>query len=247
MKTEPDPFIKFSRRLCFPGFVISVILFLITGCIHIPAPHLPQSWIGTPVDWDSLADDPGQAKLQIIIAYGQLVENHSALRLVCPDRQVIFWDPGGGYNAEKAPHTRWNDLIVEDPPDLKTYMKFREIHYDLAVEIFEWNLEIAQAKKMHDVLKNGTDNNHPAGIFRTNTLGLFCSTAVSDFLKRFATDIMTVPDTYFRPNKLARVLYSQSPDRVLIFRRNQQPLVYIQPPKTMRASPSTDRTIDALP
>jgi hypothetical protein len=209
----------------------------------MPAPHLPSSWKGMAVEPVYFADNPGKGRLQIIVAYGPIVENHVALRLVCPRRQVIFWDPGGTYNLKKAPHTRRDDLIVVDPPDLVTYLEFREGGYDEIVEIFEWELETDQVVRLHDILKNGTDENHPGGLFKTDTAAFFCSSAVNSFLKRFASDVVTVSDTYFWPNDLARELYTQNPDRVLFFRRNHAPMAYIPPPPAMYGSPKA-KSID---
>jgi hypothetical protein len=53
-------------------------------------------------------------------------------------------------------------------------------------------------------------------------MGGFCCVALSDFLHRFAGKIMTVPKSLFFPHDLARVLYTQSPKRVLAFRRGKQ-------------------------
>lgn len=225
-------------------------LYLLSGCIHASVPHLPNTWNGTPTDMDVTIDRPGQARIQVIIGYGIFMDNHAALRLVCPGRQDIFWDPGGGYNVETAPHTRWNDLIIEDPPDLRTYLEFRKsTHYDDAVEVFEWDITTAQAIRLYDVLWNGTNAGHPAGRFSANTPGLFCSTAISDFLGRFATDIMTLEDKYFWPNELARVLYTQSPSRVMIFRVGKPPMVYVQPRKSShaRSSPSPEDATSPKP
>ena len=219
--------------------LLSLLLF--TGCVHLPAPHLPQSWNGTVADDRALIDPPNQAQLQIIIAYGQLVENHAALRLVSPGRQALFWDPGGGYNKQTAPHTRWNDLIVQDPPDLKTYLAFRRTRFDSAVEVFEWIITAEQAEELYDVLQNGRDASDPSGAFRTSTMGLFCSVAISDFLNRFAGDILTVSDTYFWPNELAKVLYTQSPNRVIMIRPDNPLVIYQPPPADLQvSSPAAD-------
>jgi hypothetical protein len=96
------------------------------------------------------------------------------------------------------------------------------------VEVFEWDLTLERAREMYEVLLNGTDKNHPAGRFTTPTMGGFCCVALSDFLHRFATQTMTVPKTFFFPHDLARVLYTQSPKRVLAFRRGKQ-TVFIPP------------------
>lgn len=223
------------------GILTCCCLLLVAGCAylpkpHLPAPHLPETWNGTAVDFQAIADRPGQARLQIIIAYGQLVDNHAALRLVCPGRPVLFWDPGGGYNKQTAPHTRWNDIIVKDPPDLATYLAFRRTHYDTVVEIFEWRITRQQSERLADVLRFGTDSSHPAGAFRSSTTGLFCSSAISDFLKRFAGDIMTISETYFWPSDLARALYTQAPARVILFRSADAPVIYRPPPAGLNAA-----------
>ena len=228
-------------KITFYWCLIAISVFLVAGCIHMPAPHLPPSWNGISVAPASLADNPNRGRLQIIIAYGPLVENHTALRLVCPERQVIFWDPGGKYNLKEAPSTRRDDLIVVDPPDLETYLKFRSRFNDAVVEIFEWELETAQAVRLYDILKNGTGENHPGGYFQTDTDSFFCSSAVSSFLKQFAPDVATVSDIYFWPNDLAQVLYTQNPDRVLIFRRRHPPMVYI--PSAQTVCNSSDATV----
>ena len=89
---------------------------------------------------------------------------------------------------------------------------------------------------MYDVLRHGTDDSHPAGIFRSETMGLFCSEAISDFLGRFAGDILTVSNTYFWPNELARTLYTQAPDRVIVFRAADVPVIYRPPPASPHLS-----------
>jgi hypothetical protein len=243
MSNKPNPVSSSNDPIKFFWCIFIVVAFLFAGCIHMPAPHLPSSWNGMAVEPVCFADIPGKGRLQIIVAYGPIVENHVALRLVCPGRQVIFWDPGGIYNLKKAPHTRRDDLIVVDPPDLVTYLEFRERFDDEIVEIFEWELETDQAVRLHDILENGTDENHPGGLFKTDTAGFFCSSAVSSFLKRFASDVVTVSDIYFWPNDLARELYTQNPDRVLFFRRNHAPMAYVPPPPAMYGSPNT-KSID---
>jgi hypothetical protein len=97
------------------------------------------------------------------------------------------------------------------------------------VEVFEWDLTPTRAFELYDVLLHGTAKDHPAGRFTTFTMGLFCSVAVSDFLHRFATKEMHVPKSFFFPEDLARVLYTQSPKRVLAFRRGNKQMVYTRP------------------
>lgn len=203
---------------------VTTILFFIclaTACIHAPAPYRPNSWVHTPIDMKSVADPPDQPLLQVIIVYGPAWDHHSTLRLVCPGRPVLFWDPGGGYGLGLPEDVRSKDLIRINPPDIETYLRHIWHFSSLEVEVFEWDLKSEEARDLYDVLLNGTDKNHPAGRF-TTTMGLFCTVAVSDFLHRFASKSLTVPRSFFLAEHLARVLYTQSPKRVLAFRRSRQ-------------------------
>ena len=182
------------------------------------------------IDTKSITDSPNQPLLQVIIVYGLAWPRHTALRLVCPDRPVLFWDPGGGYGISNPEKVRSRDLIRVNPPDLETYLQYVWKHINKEVEVFEWDLTPARALELYDVLLNGTEKDHPAGRFTTSTIRLLCTAAVSDFLHRFATKEMKVPKSFFFPYGLTRVLYTQSPRRVLAFRRGNMQRMYIPPP-----------------
>jgi hypothetical protein len=215
----------------FHLYSISILLLFIlfsVGCIHAPAPYRPGSWVHTPIDMKSVADPPNQPLLQVIIVYGPAWDHHSALRLLCPGRPVLFWDPGGGYGLDLPEDVRSKDLIRINPPDLETYLRHIWHFSSLEVEVFEWDMKPEEARELYNILFNGTGKNHPAGRFTTTTMGFFCTVAVSDFLHRFAGKTLTVPKSFFLPEHLARVLYTQSPKRVLAFRRGKQ-TAYVPP------------------
>ena len=222
------------------ALILIILISLLAGCVHGPAPYRPTSWDHSPTDLKTVADIPNQSLLQVIIVYGPWWCHHSALRLVCPDRPVLFWDPGGSYGIFHQEDIRSKDLIRKDPPDLEAYLRFSWNYSSVEVEVFEWDLEQEVALELYDVLYYGTNKNHPAGKFATATMGGLCCVALSDFLHRFATRVMTVPKSYFFPHDLARVLYTQSPKRVLAFRRGKQ-LIYVPPGRT--TSSDTDSSI----
>lgn len=211
-----------------PWFALILLLgiCLATACVHAPAPYRPTSWVNAPIDMKSVVDNPNQPLLQVIIVYGPWWDHHSALRLVCPDRPVLFWDPGGSYGTTLPEDVRSKDLIRINPPDLEMYLQHVWNFSSVEVEVFEWDLKPEHANELYDVLVNGTDKNHPAGRFTTPTMGGFCCVSLSGFLHRFATKTMTVPRSFFFPHDLARVLYTQSPKRVLAFRRGKQ-IMYV--------------------
>jgi len=167
-----------------------------------------------------------QPLLQVIIVYGLAWSHHSALRLVCQDHPVLFWDPGGGYSDPDREVVKVRDLIQINAPDLERYLQFAWENNGVEVEVFEWDLTPEQALELYDVLVNGTDKDHGGRRFNTLTIGGFCTVKLSDFLHRFATKIMVVPKSFFFPENLARVLYSQSPKRVLSFRHGNVAKIY---------------------
>jgi len=134
---------------------------------------------------------------------------------------------------------RDNDLIKINAPNLQQHLQFVWKHSSVEGEVFEWDVTPEQAGELYDVLVNGTDKNHSAGKFTTFTIGGFCTVNLSDFLHRFAKKIMDIPKSYFFPENLARVLYSQSPKRVLSFHRGNVQKLYnpLQiPPSNKRVS-----------
>jgi hypothetical protein len=225
-----------NKRPKIRSILISVLLIcLLMGCFHAPASYRPRTWEHAPIDMQSVTDLPGQSLLQVIIVYGHWSGHHTALRLVSPDRPVVFWDPGGSYGHTFPENVRSKDLITVNPPDLEMYLQ-RHIwnRTSVEVEVFEWDLKPEYARELYDVLVNGTNKDHPAGHFTTTTLGAFCTFKISGFLHRFAGKTMIVPKPVFTPHNLAKVLYTQSPKRVLSFRRDKQmvydPATIINPP-----------------
>jgi hypothetical protein len=211
-------------------FIVTLLLFafLLVGCFHAPGAYRPDNWVNNRIDLKSVADNPNQPLLQVIIVYGPWWCHHSALRLVSPGQPVLFWDPGGAYGTHLSLDVRSKDLIRINPPDLETYLQFGWRYSSVEVEVFEWDVSSEDAHELYNILINGTDKTHPAGKFTTMTIGGFCSVNLSDFLHRFASKIMIVPKSFFLPHNLARVLYTQSPKRVLVFRRDKQ-IMYVPP------------------
>jgi hypothetical protein len=206
--------------------ILVLLVHLLMGCVHTPAYYRPSASEYVPIEMKYVADPPGQSLLQVIIVYGRSWAQHSALRLVCLDRPVVFWDPGGSYGKNLPEEVRVKDLIKINPPDLEMYAKHIWEHSSVEIDVFEWDLKPEYARELYDVLVNGTDSNHPAGRFTTTAVPMFCTDKVSDFLHRFTGNTVIVSESFFRPDSLAKVLYTQSPRRVLIFNRSKK-TVYV--------------------
>jgi hypothetical protein len=224
---------------------LALVAIALGGCVTTPAPFLPATWVSRPADLLPVAAAPGQGRLQVLIAYGGMMSSHSAVRLETADRRVVFWDPAGDYGRSYLDlDPRWGtfpvdlprprDLLLPDPPDLETYLRFRWAMEDTGVEVFEWDLDAGAAETLREVLLNGTNGTHPAGRFTTLSWPAFCAVSVSDFLGRFAAPAVRLEGRHFFPHNLARELYGQAPSRVRIFRPDEAPRVYEATPLRSR-------------
>lgn len=218
-----------SSRLT--ALTLGLIVLTANGCFHRPSPYMPADWPRLPASAENLAVTAETPRLQIIIGYFDLWPNHTALRLVAPDRPVVFWDPGGGYGVQPPKHVRVRDVIVDRAPDIPTYMPFRWYNNDALTEIFEWDLPGAEAQRMHRVLMAGAGiEPDPTIDFDTETPGFFCAAAISEFLHRFGPPTLWVEVTTASPAQLSRALYTQHPDRVLLFYRRDRPGFQVMTP-----------------
>jgi hypothetical protein len=233
--------------------IILLALATATGCVHRPSPYMPEDWPRYPAAVQSLAGHAETPRLQVIIGYFAWWPNHTALRLVAPDRPVLFWDPGGGYGLDPPHRERIRDVIVEGAPDLPTYLPFRWYNNDALIEIFEWRLADAEALRLRHILLAGAGlAPDPAIDFDTNTPGFFCASAVSGFLHRFGGPRMRIEAQTVSPARLSRYLYRQHPDRVLLFYRRERPGLQVMqpPPSELPGSPVAregDRAVESLP
>jgi hypothetical protein len=220
--------------------IISVLFVfgigLQAGCCYHRSnpPMLPKAWYGKECDAKSLDDNPGQSKLHVMVMYRGTSCVHTTLRVFCQTKGPVFWDPAGGFAAKhhyagqarrhrrfdapvKDGYVRENDVLVEKVPGLNQYLDWRKRIDTHAVEIFEFNLTDSEAEELYTILHYGTKRSHPKGRFSTKAIGLTCGLSVARFLHRFAEDIVEV-DTVFFPHNLAKQLYNEKPDRVVIYR-----------------------------
>jgi hypothetical protein len=206
------------------------------GCCYHRSnpPMLPKAWYGKECNAKSLEDNPEQAKLHVMVMYRGVSCVHTTLRVYCRTKGSVFWDPAGGYAARhhyagparrhrrfdapvKEGPVRENDVLVEKVPSLNQYLDWRKRIDTHAVEIFEFNISDEQAEEIWTILRHGTKRSHPKGRFSTNAMGGLCGFSVAKFLHRFADDIVKV-DTVWHPHNLAKQLYKENPDRVIIYR-----------------------------
>jgi hypothetical protein len=207
---------------------------------------LPSTWNGNECNEKSLEDNPEQAKLHVMVMYRGGSCTHTTLRVYCQTKGPLFWDPAGGFAAHHhyagparryrrfaAPSTvdsvRRNDVLIEKVPTINQYLAWRKLIHTHGVEIFEFNIPDDEAEELWTILRYGTKRSHPKGAFGTNAIGGTCGFSVARFLHRFAEDIVEV-DTVFLPHNLAKQLYKENPDRVIIYR--DEHLSYYIPSET---------------
>ncbi|MGB0908876.1 MAG: hypothetical protein ACPGYT_00815 [Nitrospirales bacterium] len=216
---------------------------LLFGCAVGPSPYLPDTWVQPIGHLHTVGTTSDLPRLQVFIAYSGIGSSHSALRMVTDRGHVIFWDPAGDYGrfdddwyAQFGPlaqnFQRENDLILGNPPDVETFIRWRWTLEDTSVEMFEWDLSAQWSRKLEKILLHGTTNDHPTGSFSTWTVPMFCTMATSDFLRRFTSPMIQLTERYFFPHNLAQALYAQSPSRVHVFTEDGEKSVYIPPGPT---------------
>ena len=221
------------------NIIFILFLFVISlqaGCCYHRSnpPMLPRAWYGLECNEKSLEDNPEQSRLHVMIMYRGASCVHTALRVYCRTNGSLFWDPAGGFAARhryagqarryrrydapvKEGPVRENDVLVEKAPSLNQYLDWRKRIDTHAVEIFEFNISDEQAEEIWTIIRYGTKRSHPKGRFSTNAMGGLCGLSVAKYLHRFAEDIVKV-DAVWHPHNLAKQLYNENPDRVIIYR-----------------------------
>lgn len=206
--------------------------WLLIGCHH--AGTVPPGWLAQPYHAEA---DPDDGRLQVFICYGQVLSNHSALRLVTPERPTLMWDPGGTYEHDDPAYGREHDVLTRGDVSVDQWWHYRkDICREPVVEMYEWRLPDKQARRLYAILTTRHDPLDPSQTFEPDALGLGCSLRVSTFLDRFADGRPAVQAHYFWPHELGEHLWAQSPDRVVIFRSGGPTLAYIPEHQTPTGS-----------
>ena len=203
--------------------ILLALCALAVGCTG-PAPHVPRDWTHhIPPPIDSLENNT--PRLQVIVAYGGNMPSHTMLRITRPDH-ALFWDPGGAFALHDPTYQRVADLVRNPTPALADILAHRWRCMDVAVEVFEWDLTDAEAHALADRL-TGDAGTPP---FPTARAAGARAAAVSRFLIEHAP-LRARPDAASGwPQDLARALYRQPPDRVRLFRYDNQTALLTPPP-----------------
>lgn len=213
------------------GMLLLAATLFVAGCHHAGA--VPPGWRSEPLAQQSEHNAPpvttthdGQGNgaattgtLQIIICYGKVFSNHTALRLTSRGQSTLMWDPGGTYKQDDPAYARSHDVLTANAPSLDEWWRYRRDGCrEPTMEVYEWSIDAEQARRLHALLTDFCDPNDPAQLFEPDAGGLQCCTRVSELLMRFASGQPELSKRYFWPHKLGEHLWTQNPDRVLIFR-----------------------------
>ncbi len=199
-------------------------LALAAGCHN--AGTVPPGWQSNPIASED-SDTQPSAQLQVIICYGKVFSNHTALRLTTPNKPDLLWDPGGTFLQHKLGHGRRHDVITQNSPTIDRWWQYRRDGCrEPVMEVYQWSLEPDQANRLHMILIDYQDPTDPAQTFEPDAGGLQCCTKITEFLMRFADGRPHVNEKIFWPHKLGEHLWTQNPDRVLIFRADGESSAY---------------------
>ncbi len=205
--------------------LIPALILSVSGCVHLAHPHAPEDWKKTSkiVEISELQDQSDKAVLQVLIMSGPFNCSHTALRLYCPAKGALFWDPAGGYGRDDAHVTiprRYDVFVGDNAASLEDYIKYREIIPTASTEIFQWSPGEEKICEYYDLLANEGITPRHESFFKTSTFGIYCNLSVSEFLAKQAHGFSGVKKTFF-PHDLSSELYRLNPDEVYIVKKQK--------------------------
>ncbi len=208
---------KAMRRVILP--LLLCIFSFAAGCHN--AGVAPQGWTGSPYIDEAEYSLNDSGKLQVFICYGVIFSNHTALRLETPERPTLMWDPGGTFKQDDPEYARKYDVLTRNAPSVEQWWYYRgKMCNEPTMHMYEWSIDAEQADRLRTILLTRYDPLDETQEFWPDANGLACCRRVSQFLMRFADGRPDVNEIYFWPHKLGEHLWTQHPDRVVIFKKN---------------------------
>ena len=61
----------------------------------------------------------------VFICYGNVLSNHTALRLETPGKPALMWDPGGTFLENDPTRKRAHDVITHNAPSVWQWWLYR--------------------------------------------------------------------------------------------------------------------------
>lgn len=211
---------------------ILLVSLLASACTHLHTDLMPDKYHQQKIV--NLQDK--KPKIQIIVTRGPFYFTHSAIRIQNQER-ILFWDPSGSYGGDEhalyfkqhpLPENfeKKNALILHGIPDLEAYWSFAQFTDDTGMEIFEWSLTNQVATHYQSILLAGAEEGKNQYDFKSQDVVLLCSSALSRFVIRFASEVISLDETFFFPDSLAHKLYSLNPDRIILFEKDEVTRVF---------------------
>jgi hypothetical protein len=221
-----------TRRILL--LLLMLLIAPAVACHH--AGTAPPGWVGEPVTAPDTTDPTNQSQgnggqstgtLQVVICYGKLLSNHTALRLTTPDQTTLFWDPGGTYQHDDPAYARRHDVLTDNAPSIDEWWRYRRDGCrEPIMEVYRWSIDTEQAKRIHRILTEYVDPTDPTQTFEPDAGGLQCCKRVSELLIRFADGRPAVTKRYFWPHELGEHLWGQQPDDVTVYRADGPTTAY---------------------
>ena len=222
--------------------LLCVVLMLV-GCRAGSRP--PRGWeeVKAPVDIESATRDL-EPRLQVVVHYDKVRSTHVMIRVTSMQQLPVVWDPGGAYGLTRPAYGRQSDVVLAQPPDLRTWWQYRARWLrEPFMLVFEWDIDAGLADVLQEILRLGAAEGTDATVFRTVRRPGFCNYAACSFLRRFATPPMSPGlRSTFMPDGLAQQLWHEKPDRVLRYSDSPD-----HPPSSWQPSiPNSSSVIDPL-
>ena len=211
-----------------------------TGCSSTQ-PNVPSDWriaaeptagIGAheTVTGAVVRRAPNEGVMQLIVAYGPVMQTHAAVRLEVGPERIVHWDPGGDFGRRDPGFNRVNDVMSGASSSLQRIWHFRRSTCgNDAMLVFEFDQPIEHVAALQDTLVNSAKRPKSPGAFKTRVTPSQCVLTVCKFLRERSPNQPHIPKLWLYPHELGKHLWTQNPDRVSLYRLNRRPTVFIPP------------------
>lgn len=220
-------------------FAITVVA-AVTGC-STTKPRVPSDWriaseptagIGAhaTVTGAVVRRTPNTGVMQLIVAYGPVLQTHAAVRLQVGTERIVHWDPGGDFGRRDPGFNRVNDVMSGASSSLQRIWHFRRSTCgNDAMLVFEFDQPIEHVAALQDTLVNSAKRPNSPDAFKTRVTPSQCVLTVCKFLQERSPGQPLIHKRWLYPHELGKHLWTQNPDRVILYRLNQRPAVFIPP------------------
>lgn len=236
-----------KRTNAYRWMLAAVAGIAMTGCTST-RPNIPSDWrIAAPhtgeisghhtVTGEVVRRPLNTGVMQVIVAYGPVLQTHAAIRLEAGPDRIVHWDPGGDFGRRDPGFNRVNDVMSGASSSLQRIWHFRRSTCgNDAMLVFEFDQPIRHVAMLQDTLVQSAKKPSASGSFKTMTTPSQCARNICKFLRERSPNQPFVPKLWLYPHEVGEHMWTQNPDRVILYRLNARPEVFVPPATRTRTT-----------